>query len=61
MSPIAQVVTKAKVYVNYRSLSKAGLIDNQEAKRLFDVVELNGQDIELLNKSDIDHIKLKFN
>ena len=46
---------------NYRSLSKAGLIDNQEAKRLFDVVELNGQDIELLNKSDIDHIKLKFN
>ena len=61
MSPIAQVVAKAKVYVNYRSLSKAGLIDNQEAKRLFDVVNLTKEDISLLSKSDIDHIKLKFN
>jgi len=61
MSPIAQVVAKAKVYVNYRSLTKAGLIDNQEAKRLFDVVNLSEEELLLLSKSDIDHIKLKFN
>ncbi len=61
MCPIAQIVAKAKAYVNNRSLSKASLIDDDETKQLFEVVELNKAEISLLNKSDIDHIKLQFN
>lgn len=61
MCPIAQVVAKAKVYVNYRSLTKACLIDEDETQQLFDIVALNDSQLSLLNKSDIDHIKLKFN
>lgn len=61
MSPIAQVVAKAKVYVNNRSLTKANLIDDNETNLLFETVKLNEKDVSLLNKSDIDHIKLKFN
>mgnify|MGYP001563821888 CR=1 FL=1 len=61
MCPIAQLVAKAKAYVNFRSLTKASLINNDEAKQLFDSVKLNAAEILLLNKSDIDHIKLKFN
>jgi HD-like signal output (HDOD) protein len=60
MSPIAQVIAKAKVYVNYRSLSKAKLIDDNEVALLFETVKLSEQETALLNKSDIDHIKLKF-
>jgi hypothetical protein len=61
MSAIAQIVTKAKVYVNYRSLTKANLINDDEVSLLFDTVKLSEKEISLLNKSDIDHIKLKFN
>jgi len=61
MSPIAQVVAKAKVYVNYRSLTKANLINDDEISLLFETVKLSEKEISLLNKSDIDHIKLKFN
>lgn len=61
MSPIAQVVAKAKVYVNYRSLTKANLINDNEINLLFETVKLNEKEVSLLNKSDIDHIKLKFN
>jgi hypothetical protein len=61
MSPIAQVVAKAKVYVNYRSLTKANLINDNEISLLFETVKLNEKEVSLLNKSDIDHIKLKFN
>ncbi|PHR85164.1 MAG: hypothetical protein COA59_02025 [Colwellia sp.] len=61
MSPIAQVVAKAKVYVNYRNLTKANLINENEEILLFQTVKLSEKDISLLNKSDIDHIKLKFN
>ncbi|WP_114326840.1 HDOD domain-containing protein [Candidatus Colwellia aromaticivorans] len=61
MSPIAQVVAKAKVYVNYRSLSNANLINDDEMSLLFETVKLSEKEISLLNKSDIDHIKLKFN
>ena len=38
MSPIAQIITKAKVYVSYRSLAKDNLI-NDEEKALFDILE----------------------
>jgi hypothetical protein len=61
MSPIAQIVVKAKVYVNYRSLTKANLINEDEVSLLFETVKLSEKEISLLNKSDIDHIKLKFN
>ncbi|MBL4764807.1 MAG: HDOD domain-containing protein [Colwellia sp.] len=61
MSPIAQVIAKAKVYVSYRSLTKAKLIDDNEVALLFETVKLSEQETALLNKSDIDHIKLKFN
>jgi HD-like signal output (HDOD) protein len=61
MSPIAQLVTKAKAYVNYRSLTKANLINDDEVSLLFETVKLSEKEIALLNKSDIDHIKLKFN
>jgi HD-like signal output (HDOD) protein len=61
MSPIAQIITKAKVYVSYRSLAKDNLIDDEEKALLFESVKLSKAEISLLNKSDIDHIKLKFN
>jgi len=61
MSPIAQVVAKAKVYVNYRSLTKANLINDDEVSLLFKTVKLSEKEVSLLNESDIDHIKLNFN
>jgi len=61
MTPIAQVVTKAKVYITYRNLAKANLIDDDEKTALFESAKLSKAEISLLNKSDIDHIKLKFN
>lgn len=61
MSPIAQIITKAKVYVSYRSLAKDNLIDDKEKELLFASAKLSKAEISLLNKSDIDHIKLKFN
>ena len=61
MSPLAQIVTKAKVYVDYRSLAKTKLITENETTALFQAAELSKAEISLLNKSDIDHIKLKFN
>lgn len=61
MSPIAQFVTKAKVYVDYRNLTKASLINEEEKEALFESAKLTKTEISILNKSDIDHIKLKFN
>ena len=61
MSPIAQIVTKAMVYVSYRSLAKENLINDDEKALLFKSAKLTKAEISLLNKSDIDHIKLKFN
>jgi len=61
MCPIAQIITKAKAYVSYRSLAKDNLIDEDEKVLLFEAAKLSKAEISLLNKSDIDHIKLKFN
>lgn len=61
MHPIAQIVAKAKAYVTYRTLSKEDLIDLDESKILFDSVNLKKDEMALLKKSDIDHIKLNFN
>jgi len=60
MCPIAQVVVKAKAYVVFRSLAKAGLINSDETRSLFSSVKLAQNEIKLLKKSDIDHIKLNF-
>jgi HD-like signal output (HDOD) protein len=61
MCPIAKLVTKAKAYVAFRSLAKADLISTDEAKILLTAGQLTKNDIALLKKSDIDHIKLIFN
>ncbi|WDE11489.1 HDOD domain-containing protein [Thalassomonas haliotis] len=61
MSPVAQVVAKARTYVAYRSLAREDLIDKKEAKALLTAVDFSPKEIALLKKSDIDHIKLNFN
>ena len=61
MHPIAQVVAKAKAYIAYRALAKEGLIDEAESQKLLGAVHLTADEITLLKKSDIDHIKLNFN
>lgn len=60
MCPLAKVLAKAKAYVAFRSLVKENLIDKDEAKLLFDTVKLTTKNIELLKRSDIDHLKLSF-
>jgi HD-like signal output (HDOD) protein len=60
MSPLAQIITKAKAYVAFRSLAKEELISSDEAKLLLKTVSITPQEITLLKKSDIDHIKLNF-
>jgi HD-like signal output (HDOD) protein len=60
MSPIAQLVAKAKAYVTFRALAKDNLISSEETKLLLTSVNLSAKEIALLKKSDIDHIKLHF-
>ncbi len=60
MSKIAQIVVKAKAYIAFRSLAKEDLIDNDEAKTLLSSARVTPQEIALLKKTDIDHIKLSF-
>lgn len=60
LSAIARVVVKARAYVAFRSLAKEELIDNEEAKILLSTAHLTPQEVALLKKSDIDHIKLQF-
>jgi hypothetical protein len=60
MCPLAQIVTKAKAYIAFRSLAKDELISNDEAKLLLTAARITPQEISLLKKSDIDHIKLNF-
>jgi HD-like signal output (HDOD) protein len=61
MCPFAQITTKAQVYVYYRNLAKDNLITDKEALSLFESAKLSKAEVILLRKSDIDHIKLKFN
>ncbi|MGB1263651.1 MAG: HDOD domain-containing protein [Cognaticolwellia sp.] len=60
MCPIAKLVTKAKSYIAFRNLAKENLISAEEAKILLSAGQLTSDDISLLKKSDIDHIKLTF-
>jgi HD-like signal output (HDOD) protein len=60
MCPLAQIVAKAKAYIAYRSLAKDDLISTDEAKLLLKSVGITSQEISILKKSDIDHIKLNF-
>jgi len=61
MSPIAQVIAKAKAFVIFRALAKDNLITSDETKILLTSAKLSANEITLLKKSDIDHIKLNFN
>ena len=60
MCPLAQIVAKAKVYIAYRSLAKSDLISTDEAKLFLKSVGITSQEVSILKKSDIDHIKLNF-
>ncbi|REL30927.1 HDOD domain-containing protein [Thalassotalea euphylliae] len=60
MSELAQLVTKAKAYVMFRTLAKDELINNDEAKQLLSVAKITPADIALLKKTDINHLKLNF-
>ena len=61
MTPIAQILIKAKAYIAFRSLAKEDLIDNDDAKDLLTFAKLDPKEVALLKISDIDHIKLNFN
>ena len=61
MCPIAQVVAKAKAYVTFRGLAREELISKSEVKLLLSQVKMTPKCLALLKKSDIDHIKLRFN
>jgi HDOD domain-containing protein len=61
MHPIAKLIVKAQAYVTFRNLAKENLVTSDEAKLLFAAAKLNNEDLALLKKSDIDHLKLKFN
>lgn len=61
MCPIAQIIAKAKVFVAFRNLAREDLIMKDDVKKLFTSVKMTPKCINLLKKSDIDHIKLKFN
>jgi len=61
MHPIAQLIVKAQAYLTFRNLSKENLISEDESTLLLATAELSEEEIALLKKSDIDHLKLKFN
>ena len=61
MSPLAHIILKAKAYVMFRSLAKEEAITSQEAKSLLASVKLMPDEIALLKKTDVDHLKLNFN
>ena len=60
MNDVAKIVAKAKAYVAFRSLAKEELIDNDDAKTILSISKITSEEVNLLNKSDIDHIKLNF-
>jgi hypothetical protein len=60
MHPLAQVVIKARAYVDFRNLARESLIENDEAKQLLAASKITADEISLLKKTDIDHLKLKF-
>jgi len=60
MTPLAKILIKAKAYVSFRSLVKDDLISGDEAKSFLAAAKLTQEDISLLKKTDIDHLKLNF-
>jgi hypothetical protein len=60
MCPLAIIVAKAKAYVAYRNLAKDDLISTDESKTLLTAVGITSQEVSILKKSDIEHIKLNF-
>ncbi|PCI62192.1 MAG: hypothetical protein COB35_04440 [Gammaproteobacteria bacterium] len=60
MHPVAQLIIKAQAYVAFRNLAKESLITSDEAKLLLAKAHLSAEEISLLKKSDVDHLRLKF-
>lgn len=60
MNSLAQYITKARAYVAMRSLAKEDLVNSDEAKQLLSTAKITAEEIALLKKSDIDHVKLNF-
>ncbi len=60
MCKLAKYIAKAKAYIAFRNLAKEDLISPDEAKQLLSCVKLTPANIELLKKTDIDHLKLNF-
>jgi hypothetical protein len=58
MSPLAQMITKAKAYIAFRSLVKENLIDNDEAQHFLKPVGLTSKNILTLKRASLDNIKL---
>lgn len=61
MSDLAKIILKSHAYIHHRSLMEEELMDKEEAKQWLTLNQLTAKEIHLLNKSDIDHIKLQFN
>ena len=60
MSPIACIVIQAISFVAVRNLAKETLITEEESQLWMDSVKLTKADINLLKRTDIDHLKLNF-
>lgn len=61
MSILAKIILKSHAYIHHRSLMDEELLDKEEAKQWLTLNQLSAKDVHLLNKTDIDHIKLQFN
>jgi hypothetical protein len=60
MHPIAQLIIKAKAYVDCRSLQQDNLLTDEEKQQCYQLVRITEADLALLRKADIDHLKLSF-
>lgn len=60
ISPLAKILIKARTYIMYRNLAKEDFINGDEAKAMLSIAQLTPKTIELLKKSDVDHLKLNF-
>lgn len=60
MSPLAKILIKARTYIMFRNLAKEDFINGDEAKAMLAFAQLTPKNIELLKKSDVDHLKLNF-
>lgn len=58
MTPLAKIITQAKVYCTFKSLQKHHLISGEEAKHLLAFAQINSELFALLQKTDISRLNL---